>query len=235
MGTVDITKFKQSYNLSLSEEKVLEYILENIDAVLELGVRGVAKKCYSSTSVVMNLSKKLHYSGFLDMVYNLKFQFSENNESLKLDENSDSYRNFAEVIQKKREKIIYVVGKGFSKMVAEYMYQKFLNCGILAVFSDFREIYENPYPNSGMLLIVSKSGETDHPLELCKKCKLSGIEVALFTGNSNSSLAKLSDYVIKIEDGNILDGKNIGLNLFFANAIIAFEKIMAELNEMDRE
>lgn len=233
MRNIDIMKLKQSYNLSLSEEKVLEFILEDIDFALNLGVRGVAKKCYSSTSVVMNLSKKLNYSGFLDMIYNLKFQFFKSDQIIQKDERNELYKNFAKVIANQQGKIIYLVGKGFSKMVAEYMYQKLLNCGIISIFSDSINLYTNPHLNSGMLIIVSKSGETDHPLQLSKICKEHGIKVALFTGNQTSSIASYSDYIIKIDDENTSDGKNIGLNFFFANAIISFEKIINELNNLN--
>lgn len=225
---LDIIKLKQKFNLTNSEEAVLMYVLNNLDLSLKLGVRGVGKNCYSSTSVVMNLAKKLNYSGFLDMVYNLKFQFEQKKSGKDSSEIDDEIRKLAQELYDKKDRIIYVVGTGFSKMVAEYIHQKLLNLGFISIFSDFYEIYDKPHSKSGMLIIVSKSGETDHPLTLGKKASNSGIQIALFTGNKNSSLGKLSKNVIEVYDDQKLDDKNIMTNYFFAKVIIAFETCISE-------
>ena len=56
---IDIYKLAEKYNLTESEEMAFKYIVNNFEKSLEIGVRGVAKKCFASTSVVMNLSKNL--------------------------------------------------------------------------------------------------------------------------------------------------------------------------------
>lgn len=70
---LDIYKLVDKYNLNPLEQDILLFILQNIDHVEELGVRGVAKVNYTSATTVINLSKKLGYAGFLDMYYNFKF------------------------------------------------------------------------------------------------------------------------------------------------------------------
>lgn len=220
---LDIIKLKQKFNLTDSEEIVLMYILNNLDLALKLGVRGVGKNCYTSTSVVMNLAKKLNYSGFLDMVYNLKFQFEKDRSRDRSEEIDGEIKKLAEDLCGMEDKIIYVVGTGFSKMIAEYIQQKLLNIGFVSIFSDFYEIYDNPHPRSGMLIIVSKSGETDHALILGKKASNSGIQITLFTGERNSSLGKISKNIVEVQDDQKLDDKNIMSNHFFAKVISAFE------------
>jgi DNA-binding MurR/RpiR family transcriptional regulator len=52
---------------------VLEYILKNIDDVLDKGVREIAQINYTSATTIIKLSKKLGYTGYVDMIYRLKF------------------------------------------------------------------------------------------------------------------------------------------------------------------
>lgn len=84
---IDIYKLGERYNLTESEELALSYIVNNIDKALEIGVRGVAKECFASTSVVMNLSKKLGYKGFIDMVYRLELTLKSSLENKSITEN----------------------------------------------------------------------------------------------------------------------------------------------------
>ena len=58
--------------IELFEKELIEYFVNNVSEALELGVRGVAKKKYTSTSTIMRLSKKLGYSGFIEMLYSFR-------------------------------------------------------------------------------------------------------------------------------------------------------------------
>ena len=71
MRMKDISKLIQGKKLSELDIKVLHYIIENIDDVLDKGVRGVAKDNYTSPSTIIRLSKKLGYTGFIDLYYQL--------------------------------------------------------------------------------------------------------------------------------------------------------------------
>lgn len=55
---LDISKIVDKYHLSKVEESILIYIINNIDHVKEIGVRGVAKEHYTSTTTIVNLAKK---------------------------------------------------------------------------------------------------------------------------------------------------------------------------------
>lgn len=68
---MDISKFIQNKGLTEIEIEVLNYMIDNINDINKMGVRGVAKNNFTSTSTIMRLAKKLGYSGFLEMQYNL--------------------------------------------------------------------------------------------------------------------------------------------------------------------
>ncbi len=61
---MDISKFIQNKGLTEIEIEVLNYMIDNINDINKMGVRGVAKNNFTSTSTIMRLAKKLGYSGF---------------------------------------------------------------------------------------------------------------------------------------------------------------------------
>ena len=68
---VDIAKLFQGKELSESDQQLLTYIISNMDTVLQMGVRQIAKENYTSPASVIRLSKKLGYTGFIDLYYHL--------------------------------------------------------------------------------------------------------------------------------------------------------------------
>ena len=56
---LDLNKLTCTASLTDTERAVLEFLLTHIDEALKLGVRGVAKANFTSTSTVMRLSRKL--------------------------------------------------------------------------------------------------------------------------------------------------------------------------------
>lgn len=68
-GIVDLSKLTAGKMLSETEGSVLRYIVEHMDTVLKMGIRGIARENFTST--IMRLTKKLGYDGFVDMYYKL--------------------------------------------------------------------------------------------------------------------------------------------------------------------
>ena len=54
---IDIEKLTCGIQLTDIERNVLEYLLTHLDQALKLGVRGVARENFTSTSTVMRLSR----------------------------------------------------------------------------------------------------------------------------------------------------------------------------------
>ncbi len=55
---MDISKFIQNKGLTEIEIEVLNYMIDNINDINKMGVRGVAKNNFTSTSTIMRLAKK---------------------------------------------------------------------------------------------------------------------------------------------------------------------------------
>lgn len=229
---IDIYKLAEKYNLTESEELAFKYIVNNFEKSLEIGVRGVAKKCFASTSVVMSLSKKLGYKGFVDMVYRLEFSVksieaekSKINDSYCLNMDKRKIKKFKNYIMKEHRHI-FIQGVGFSNSIAKYIAEKFVVLGFYAMVSEYMESMKDKYLHKGLLILVSKTGETSTLFPLCEKAKLSKIPVVLFTGNPNSTIGEKADLTFIIRDSNSIDDRNLEKNDFFGNTILFFENLI---------
>lgn len=233
---LDITKLFGDIKFTSLEESVITYILNNIDSCMEEGIRGIAKKTYTSTSTIMRLSKKLGYNGFVELVYSLKLKLStdDNNEFINAIENKQIFAtNYDSAVDDFIECIkngnILVSGEGFSELVSKYMYMKLLVLGkksVLSTFIDFDILFDNHVETIYSVMLISKSGEGSHCVKTCMLAKERNLKVISFTGNSQSKLAQNSDIAIIIPDCEKLDNDNYYPNPFFGYCIETFEFII---------
>ncbi len=221
--------------LSSSEKELIEYLINNISEALELGVRGVARKKYTSTSTIMRLSKKLGYSGFVDMLYSFR------------EGSLDSYGDFSKIeltthgAFRVRNKIeidefleilkngkIGIYAEGFSEIVARYIYQKLIVLGIdtIWIIAMDPKTVEKSKMKLDMLLVISKSGETYNAYKLCEKLKEMEIKIGSFTGRGGSRISKISDFSFTFEDKFKQDDDVFYPNPFFGYCIAGFEELI---------
>lgn len=243
---IDLSKIIQGKKLTDTEREVLAYIVENIDTVLEKGVRTVAKENYTSPSTVMRLTKKLGYQGFVDLYYNLEplvkerkqregelgWEISYNPlvELAKLNPVT-KIREFTELLQASRAQSVFLYATGFSASIAEYMYKKLLVNGQRTLFAsgmDSIGILESNVKSAGVFVTITKSGETASVVEKMRYFKEQGIVVVTFTNELPNTASELADIVFRIPDPQKLDDRNITANYFFAEALLLFERIMQE-------
>ena len=234
---IDVYKLAEKHNLTESEEMALKFILNNIERSLEIGVRGVAKECYASSSVVMNLSRKLGYKGFIEMVYRLEQNlFKVESNFLQKNNLLENFSNelvdkFIEKLQVQKKKPIFVHGLGFSHIVAQYIKDKLMVEGFFAMMSEYIQTVENPSMDSPLLIFISKSGETSNLIDLCERSKKSNAIIISFVGSSSSTIGEMSDLFFVVKDSNAYDDRNLKENDFFGNVILSFEFLMGRYHE----
>ncbi|WP_368645157.1 MurR/RpiR family transcriptional regulator [Alkalibacterium putridalgicola] len=254
---VDITKIVQGKALSELDEQLLQYILENMDCVLQKGVRQIAKENFTSPASVIRLSKKLGYTGFIDLYYHLlplvntEEETEENDEkgffelegSLVFQHNSsEKIDRFVEKVLCLEGKVIFIYAAGFSAITAEYLYKKLLLLGkqvIIATSLDSVGVLENNLKNIGVFVAVSKSGETQGVLDKMHTAKKAGIYTVSFTKETPNRIAKCSELNFKITDQHKLDDRNLLPNTFFPFTLLLIEYLLSvylkELNEVTEE
>lgn len=242
---VDLAKIIKGKSLTETEEKVLLYVVEHMDTVLEKGVRQIARENYTSPSSIMRLAKKLGYSGFIDMYYQLvPMVVGEDRRKSKEHEGADNgmlkeilllnekkYMDaFAGLLKSIKEKYIFIYATGFSGIIGEYLYKKLLVNGkrvIFATGNDSIAILESNVDHIGMLITVTKSGETQQVLDKMEYCKEKGIPVVVFTSELDNRASRIADIPLKVEDSKKLDDRNISKNYFFAELLLLFEYLVS--------
>lgn len=247
---LDIRKLIQDKNLTSTEEMVLRYIIENIDTVMAQGVRGIARTNFTSTSTIMRLTKKMGYTGFVDMhyrllplvkntesVHNSDMQFIDSfqfNSLLKYN-SYESLRGFAGRLNQMKSKYIFLYATGFSACAAEYMHKKLLVLGkkcILSSGMDSVGVFENNMDDMEMFIVISKSGETRSVLDKLKTAAENQIYTVALTGAGDNSIGRSADLWFRIEDSNPLDDRNMMPNTFFPNVLMLTELIVYEYHKI---
>lgn len=152
-------------NLSSSEKNVVEYIIKNSEDVVELNIRKLASKTYSSPSTIIRIFKKIDLSGYKEFKKNLIFEIAnakmshlnQNSELTKSDDlktivdkiiiqNIQSLEDTKHLIDEKKllecinlidqSSKILLYGIGSSLNVAKDMYLKFLRLDKPCVYNE---------------------------------------------------------------------------------------------------
>ena len=246
---IDISKIIQGKNVTELDEQILKYMIDNIDSVLQKGVRQIAKENFTSPATIIRLSQKLGYTGFVDMYYNLfplvkdveiqqsgvigDFPEIGTKEFFKYN-TIETIEQFIEDVMKINHNYIFIYATGFSAIAAEYLYKKLLVLGKKAIFAsgmDSVGVFENNLEDIRALVVISKSGETQLAIDKLRAAKEHGIFTVSFTKETGNRIADLSDLNFKIVDNNKLDDRNMLPNIFFPRLFMVFELIMKEYLE----
>lgn len=246
---IDISKIVQGKNLTEIDVQLVQYIIENIDTVLQMGVRKIAKENFTSPATVIRLSKKLGYTGFVDMYYQLlplvkradlpqngvMEDFLEISEKDFLDHNSlEDFQSFIDNVLNLKQSYIFIYATGFSAIAAEYLYKKLLVLGRKTIFAsgtDSIGVFENNLEDIGALVVISKSGETQLIIDKLQAAKEHQIFTVSFTKETDNRIAELSDLNFKIIDHSKLDDRNMLPNSFFPCLMLMFEFIIKQYVE----
>lgn len=231
----NISKIVQKYKLTNSEEEVFTYIIENIDSISQHTIRSISKNCFCSTSVVINLAKKLKYKGYAEMMLKLKEELLGTNTA---SQNTDNYlfnfSNFTEVkklefislLTKHRKEAIYIVGSGFCEPIAKYIQDKLMLLRFHSFFTWHHENYRNPHTDNPLLICISKSGETSYITELADFCQKNNYSIISFTHDKENTLKDFSTLNFSVFDSAILDEDNSTSNSFYPNVLFLFEYLI---------
>jgi DNA-binding MurR/RpiR family transcriptional regulator len=243
---IDLRKMFHGKNLTELDKQILQYIIEHIDTVLQMGVRKVAKANYTSPATVIRLSKKLGYTGFVDMYYQLlpqvkKMEIRPGGRMKDFPEirpqdffqynTMEDIERFIDRVLHLRKKLIFIYATGFSAIAAEYLYKKLLVLGkktIIASGTDSVGVFENNLEDIGALVAISKSGETQLVIDKLQAAREHQIFTVSFTKETGNRAAELSDLNFKIVDNYELDDRNMLPNIFFPRLLTLFELIFKE-------
>ena len=224
--------------LSSTEREILVYLINHIDEIDRLGIRDVASSCFTSTTTVIRLAKKLGYRGFREMGFELKELSTRGFTALRGAGGMEGGRHdftcgendidfFCDGLM--QDGIVCLYGEGWSSIVVEYIEKKLIIHGHRTVNHDLlgTNTLLKRIPDISFGLFISKGGSTVAVAEAARRCRLAHIPVACFTGNPHGRLAQNADAVFAIKDDDPFDSENRTPNLFFARCIATFEELLA--------
>ncbi len=129
---MDVENIFRDVKLSKTEMTVLRFIQNDPEQCIRQGVRAVAEQCYSNPSSLVRLAKKLKFSGWLELVYFIKFNIT----MPKLDVTNDiDYMSvqpeeaLTPLLASLKQQRILIHGSGFSQLIAQYIYTVFCKNG----------------------------------------------------------------------------------------------------------
>ncbi len=242
MTIVDQTYIEKLFvaaKLSSSERDVLVFLINNIDSISTLHIRDVADACFTSTTTVIRLAKKLGYQGWREMTLELR-GLATPPQDVFAPQGGESRTTSRDVICTQRDidefhaylnrpGIICLYGEGYSSLVMEYIEKKFVvgghptvNHNLLGTSTLLKQI-----SNISFGFFISKGGSTVSVIEAARRCKHRGIPVVCMTGNQRSKLASYADVCFVVHDDDPFDSEIRGCNLFFARCVAAFELLLA--------
>lgn len=234
----DIYKIRDKYKLSETEQKILAYILEHHEDVLEMGVREVASQNFASPAMVIKLAKKMGYTGFTDMVYRLNFLIKNRKKNRNHTSDLTSFignidagklERFKELIKLHEKDILLITATGFCAPVADYMNRKLLVKGYRCILSNAYGVYDKNPLGCGLVIAVSKSGETEAITKVVDYAAECGMDIISFTGEEANHIARKSTVNIPILDDQYLDDRNVAANYFYSRVMIVFEYLLDQL------
>lgn len=249
---MELEKLTRNVPLSPIETSVLEDMITLIGKRQKPGIRTLATRNYTSTTTIIRLAKKLGYSGFTDLYYGLQRQLGgpveEHAEEIpfldgfcqqaqELGRQQKARERLAQALNEARSMMVYICGMGFSSFPAGYFSQKLMVQGVKCIFSGAEEsvgIFESNLEDIHLFIAVSRSGETGKVLERVRLARQQKIMIATFTAQEDSTLARMSDIVLVVQDSEKLDDRNQNPSFFFAGTLLQMELVIEELRR-DRE
>lgn len=203
--------------LTKSEMKIYQYILDNITTIHSKTVRAIARECYVSTSTILRLVKKLGFEGYNEMTLIIKFTLSaEQKTSTVISENKPKYKdeyskNISETIRVIDEasitdvcnkinssKRLFIFSRGSNKSHSSYFEFLFKLKGIDVFYpasSDARNLYINDVHTDDVSIFIDYNGSDEHLLGLLSKVKANSCNnIVSITQANNNLMQNMSHY-----------------------------------------
>ncbi|MDO5813732.1 MAG: MurR/RpiR family transcriptional regulator [Bacillota bacterium] len=205
-----IFTYEQISKLNDTELIVYNYIIKNVNKVLNMNIRELALESHVSTATITRFCHKLDCDGFVEFKIELK-RFNEVNKMPEIDDEITMLNQFFEYSKGKEfldninEAVDYIVdsnfvvclGVGQSGSMARYAARFFSNIGYYSQYID-DPFYPAPTDRFEKCLLIafSNSGETREVIDQLRLYRGVQSKIISITNETNSTIAKMSDLTI---------------------------------------
>ncbi len=136
-----------------------------------------------------NNSKKFH-----NTMLEIANQVRKNAEKINIKDILNSIELILQIHN--QNNMVFIYGAGRSGFIGRCFAQRLMHLGIRSCFVSDAVTYQ--YTDKDLLFIVSGSGETTSSVAIAQKAKEIGGNIVLLSANSESTIGKLSNCIIKI-------------------------------------
>lgn len=181
---------------SRTERIIYEYILCNMHRISSVSAKTIASQTCSTTTSVNRVSKKMGYSGYTELRYKCLADRSPKDQKNKINpaNNGNDVNELCQHLKASPHIYLYSVGATLTSL--NYLSRFLSIAGIPHLI--LTDIHQLTLITKGMLLLVSKSGETISIAEMARNARFKNIQVLAITRN-HSTLATLASRTWYIE------------------------------------
>ena len=222
---MDVEMLIDKYQLNDSEAEVLRFMKKNRQSLKTIGIRDVAKASYVSTATIINMAKKIGYSGYSELVFALGN--SQSDIAMPSTFSNEEKAAFIDLLSEYRDKRIMILGSGFSQNLANYFSESLNLYGFRATANSHLEFLRQQVQQDILLVIISNSGDTVPLAELAKMANDHHIDVIAFVGQKNSKIGSLATLTISTETYTPQRISDYQPNLFFGTTLNQFELLLS--------
>ena len=222
---MDVEMLIDKYQLNDSEAEVLRFMKKNRQSLKTIGIRDVAKASYVSTATIINMAKKIGYSGYSELVFALGN--SQSDIAMPSTFSDEEKAAFIDLLSEYRDKRIMILGSGFSQNLANYFSESLNLYGFRATANSHLEFLRQQVQQDILLVIISNSGDTVRLAELEKMANDHHIDVIAFVGQKNSKIGSLATLTISTETYTPQRISDYQPNLFFVTTLNQFELLLS--------
>ena len=223
---MDIEMLIDKYQLNNSEADVLRFMWKNRQSLKNLGLRDVAKVSYVSTATIIQMAKKIGFTGYSELVFSLGNQ--RHSMTLPKIFSDKEKETFIRLMSDYRDRRMMILGSGFSQNIANYFSEALNLHGFRATANSHLEFLRENVQSDILLFIISNSGDTVRLAELAKVANDHHIDLIAFVGEKNSKIGNLATLTISTETYTPKRISDYQPNLFFGTTLNQFEILLSE-------
>lgn len=202
-------------SLTKSEKKVADFVSNHGDELIGMTLSAVARRLKVGDATVVRFCRKIGLGGFQELKFYLTIEIDGNGEDLgeghkgieqnlinniKMTSSMVSQRTVDEVLGLLHEASdVFLYGIGTSGLSASMGEARLFRYGkhVRAITDSHMQMMQSSLCTpSSVVIAVSVSGETKDLIESVGLAKQSGARIVAITSYANSTLSKLSDYVL---------------------------------------
>ncbi len=194
-----------------NEKEIARYMIDNQQYILSESIEAFAKRCLTSKSSLLRLTKKMSFSGYSEFKFFLKQQNKEDKDTrnyielLNNDINSTisyleqhDYNPLVDQLLVAKRIYCFATGHGQSNVLNEFV-RVLTQCNKMVIsfpaLTEF-EISEPLIQSDDLVIVVSLSGNRESIQSVITKLKMRHVKIASITLLQNNWLAQMSDYTL---------------------------------------